>query len=58
MIYIALCLKLELGVIRWGIKHENSKNLNPGRKSREMGKSLGREHNFEEVCFEPGTESW
>ena len=28
------------------------------RVSREMGKSLGRECNFEEVCFEPGTESW
>ena len=26
-------------------------------ESREMGKSLlGRERNFEEVCFEPGTE--
>ena len=22
-----------------------------------MGKSLGRECNFEEVCFEPGTEN-
>ena len=30
----------------------------PGRQSREMGKSLGRESNFEEVCFEPGTEYW
>ena len=30
----------------------------PGRQSREMGKSLGRERNFEEVCFEPGTEYW
>ena len=29
-----------------------------GRQSREMGKNLGRERNFEEVCFEPGTESW
>ena len=29
-----------------------------GRQSREMGKSLGRECNFEEVCFEPGTEYW
>ena len=27
-------------------------------KSREMGKSLGRERNFEEVCFESGTEYW
>ena len=27
-------------------------------QSREMGKSLGRECNFEEVCFEPGTEDW
>ena len=33
-------------------------HLNPGRQSSEMGKSLGRECNFEEVCFEPGTESW
>ena len=24
-------------------------------KIREMGKSLGRESNFEKVCFEPGT---
>ena len=23
-----------------------------------MGKSLGRERNFEKVCFEPGTEYW
>ena len=36
----------------------SSKNQNPGRQSREMGKSLGREHNFEKVCFEPGTEYW
>ena len=28
------------------------------RQSMEMGKSLGRERNFEEVCFEPGTEYW
>ena len=27
-------------------------------QSREMGKSLGRERNFEEVCFESGTEYW
>ena len=33
-----------------------SKNHNPGRQSREMGKSLERERNFEEVCFELGTE--
>ena len=31
---------------------------NPGRQSREMGESLWRECNFEEVCFEPGTENW
>ena len=24
----------------------------------EMGKNLRRESNFEEVCFEPGTEYW
>ena len=41
-----------------GHKNENSKNQNPGRQSREMGKSLGRERNFEEVCFESGTEYW
>ena len=23
-----------------------------------MGKSLGKKCNFEEVCFEPGTEDW
>ena len=34
----------------------NIKNQNPGRQSREMGKSLGMECNFEEVCFEPGTD--
>ena len=28
-----------------------ARNQNPGRQSREMGKSLGRERNFEEVCF-------
>ena len=27
-------------------------------QSRETGKSLGKEHNFEEVHFEPGTEYW
>ena len=31
--------------------NENSKNQNPGRQSREMEKSLGRECNFEEVCI-------
>ena len=36
----------------------NSKNQNPGRQSKEMGKSLVRESNFEEVCFEPRTEYW
>ena len=35
-----------------------SKNQNLGRQSREMGKSLGRERNFEEVCFESETEYW
>ena len=30
----------------------------PGRQSREMGKSLGRESNFEKVCDESGTEYW
>ena len=39
-------------------KMRNSKNQNPGRQSREMGKSLGRKCSFKEVCFEPGTESW
>ena len=38
--------------------NENHKNQNPGRQSREMGKSLGRESNFEEVCFELGTKYW
>ena len=33
-------------------------NQNPGRQSREMGKSRGRERKFEEVCFEFGTEYW
>ena len=31
---------------------------NPGRQSREMGKGLGRERNFEEVCFESRAEYW
>ena len=31
---------LTLGVIRQGIKYNNSNNQNPGRQSREMGKSL------------------
>ena len=29
-----------------------------GKQSREIGKSLGRERNFEKVCFELGTEYW
>ena len=37
--------------------YKNSKNQNLGRQS-EMGKSLGRECNFEEVRFELGTEYW
>ena len=32
-----------------GHKMRIVKNQNPGRQSREMGKSLGRERNFEEV---------
>ena len=34
------------------------KNQNPGIQSREMGKSLGRERNFEEGSFESGKEYW
>ena len=41
-----------------GHKMRIARIKNPGRQSREMGKSLGRECNFEEVCFESGTESW
>ena len=35
----------------------NSKNKNPGRQLRKLGKSLGRKSNFKEMCFELGTES-
>ena len=38
--------------------YKNSKNQNLGRQSRETGKSLGRESNFEEVCLKLGTEYW
>ena len=33
------------------IKYKNIKNQNSGRQSRELGKSLGRERNFEKVCL-------
>ena len=41
-----------------GHKMRIARIKNPGRQSREMGKSLGRERNFEEVFFESGTEYW
>ena len=36
----------------------NFKNKSLGRQSREMGKRLGRESNFNEVAIELGTENW
>ena len=41
-----------------GHKMRIARIKNPGRQFREKGKSLERECNFEEVCFEPGTEDW